>query len=172
MAILCLMCGWSLRLWMAMELFMHVGLAGAGFSAFIYLLSRRTRLRVSLEDGTELQVAVRNKHFGQASRFANIVCRVCTHWEPRERGVIEPLRLTPSKAELQIEEDEDEEEDLPFELDPVTELDTDISAARQEEPLPQAEPMAIESPEVGEADEPTVEIRKTPAGWIKLQEPA
>ena len=89
-----------MRLWLELETFIVVGMCGALVCLLFYMLSRRTRLMVSLEDGSSLQVAVRNKHFTQASRFANIVCRVATLWEPpRETPIPELSAAVPSRAQ-------------------------------------------------------------------------
>ena len=127
-----------------------------------------------------MKVAVRNKHFTLASRFANIVCRACTHWEPRERISNPESRVSPSlpktsKASIQIEdEDHPSDED---ELDPATEIiETQPDPESQRMAEPPTEDLSGRDTELnrevtdsGEA--PTIEVKPKPAGWIQLEDP-
>jgi len=122
MALLCGLSGWGFQLYLELELFMLVGISGASLCFFFYLMSRRTLLKVGLEDGSSLDMAVRNKHFAQASQFANIVCRVCTHWEPPRPSIsVEPSIPSISKAQIEIEDLEDLE-DLEESEEPTVEV--------------------------------------------------
>ena len=170
LAIFCALAGWSMKLWLELETFLVVGTSGALLCLLFYMLSRRTRLMVSLEDGSSLQVAVRNKHFTQASRFANIVCRVATLWEPPlERSTTEISTAMPSRAALEIEDVEDDEYDTddPEEsgLDPATEVDRGKAETPEKGALPWPD-------QLSSAEDPTVEIKRPPAGWLKMDEPA
>ena len=97
--------------WQDFDPFFLAGASAAAVALLFYLLSRRTRLTIRLEDGSTMQVAVRNKHFTLASQFANVVCRVSTHWEPRDLTPNKEPRVAPrltksSAASLEIEDDE------------------------------------------------------------------
>ena len=106
----CAVSGWGTMVWTGIEDFKTIGIAGSAISFFFYLASRRTRLTVSLEDGSDMTVAIRNKHFVRASRFANIVCRVCTLWEPprdREASLPDIPMRGRSRAAIEIVDEDD-----------------------------------------------------------------
>jgi hypothetical protein len=171
MATLCLLSGWGMQIWQELELFMLVGISGGSVCLFFYLLSRRTRLTINLEDGSEIDMAVRNKHFSQASQFANIVCRVCTMWEPTRPSVpLDSSNQPSSKATIEIEDD-DMELELELELD--SELEQDTAARVKLAPALEENPTTLITEAVEEGDEPTVEVSNPPpAGWLKMEEPA
>ena len=168
LAMFCALAGWSMKLWLELETFLMIGVSGALVCLLFYMLSRRTRLMISLEDSSSLQVAVRNKHFTQASRFANIVCRVATLWEPpRERSTTELSTALPSRAAIEIEEDYDDDlEDDQSSLDPVTEIDPGESVSNGSY---DSSPLSSHS---SSSEEPTVKISVPPKGWLKMEEPA
>ena len=167
LAMFCALAGWSMKLWLELETFLMIGVSGALVCLLFYMLSRRTRLMISLEDSSSLQVAVRNKHFTQASRFANIVCRVATLWEPpREPSTTELSTAVPSRAALEIEEDYDDDIEEESSLDPVTEIDPEESGSDA-----LYDPKSV-SPQPRASEEPTVKTSVPPKGWLKMEEPA
>ena len=153
--IFCILAGWGAMQWTKVEGCMAVGLCGAGFAFIFYLVSRRTKLTVSLEDGSDMTVAVRNKHFVRASRFANIVCRVSTLWEPprdRETNMLDVPKQGTSRAAIEIVDEyetTDEESNVDSSHNP--DLATQITGDTENEAHPR-----ITMPEVPDPDdEPT-----------------
>ena len=175
---LCFLIGWGLDEWQDFDPFFLAGASAAAVALLFYLLSRRTRLTIRLEDGSTMQVAVRNKHFTLASQFANVVCRVSTHWEPRDLTPNKEPRVAPrltksSAASLEIEDDELDDD---WESDSTSET---MSAETRSSPppslqveLPNDAVTGDESDDMTEEhapkEEPTVQVKRPPAGWARL----
>ena len=172
---LCFLIGWGLDEWQDFEPFLLAGGSAAGVASLFYLLSRRTRLTISLEDGSSMKVAVRNKHFTLASQFANVVCRVSAHWDPRDLPPTAEPRTAPhlskpSTASLEIEDDDEWEQDEPP-------MPTAVAQPKGDPPLPQIE-LPTDAFAANESDDlteehlpkegPTVRIKRPPAGWARL----